>query len=255
MDLSIIMPAYREGHKVCHDIEAAAAFLLRNSLKGEIIVVDDGSPDDTAEAARSVDVPEGVLLRVIRYETNRGKGYAIRTGMDAGTGRFAMFADVGVCVPYDNALRGLELLKSGQCDMAHGSRKLPSSVHVRSQRLYRRILSWCFRHVIGFFMGVPGRLTDTQCGFKIYRGDVARALYGACFSDGFMFDIEILLRALAKGYRVLEFPVEWRCDWDSRLHPARGAAHTFAELAHIKKALKAEQEGRPHPPPPARPAK
>ena len=83
-------------------------------------------------------------------------------------------------------------------------------------------------------------LTDTQCGFKVYRGDVARTLYGECFSDGFMFDIEILMRALKHGYRVREFPVEWRCDWDTRLRPARGAFSTFSELAAIKRAMKKE---------------
>lgn len=240
MDLSIVIPAYREGHKVGHDVEAAAAFLVRQGLKGEIIVVDDGSPDDTEQAAMRAAVPSQVLRRVIRYTPNRGKGRAVRTGITASTGTYVLFADVGLCVPFDNTMRGLELLRNGQCEIAHGSRKLPGSVQVRRQRLYRRMLSWGFRRMVGLFMGIPGRLSDTQCGFKIYRGDVGRELYGACRSDGFMFDIEILLRALKKGYRVLEFPVEWRCDWDSRLHPARGAADTLAELQAIKRDLKRE---------------
>jgi dolichyl-phosphate beta-glucosyltransferase len=238
MDLSIVIPAFREGSKVGHDVEAAAAFLVRGGLKGEIIVVDDGSPDDTEAAAKAAEVPPGVQRRVIRYTPNRGKGFAVRTGMNETHGQYAMFADVGLCVPYENAMRGIELIRSGACEIAHGSRKLPASAIHRPQRLHRRLMSWSFRKVVGIFMGVPASLTDTQCGFKVYRGDVARELYGVCRSDGFMFDIEILLLALKRGYRVQEFPVEWRCDWDTRLRPGRSAVTTFSELKAIKRNLK-----------------
>ena len=242
MDLSIVIPAFREEHKVRHDVEAAAAFLTRHNLIGEIIVVDDGSPDSTASEAEAASVPLGVVRRVIRYTPNRGKGHAVRTGMAAATGDYVMFADVGLCVPFENALRGIDLIKGGACEVAHGSRKMPESVLRRPQRLYRRLLSWTFRRIVGLFMGVPGRFTDTQCGFKVYRGDVGRRLFGECFSDGFMLDVEVLLRALGHGYRVAEFPVEWRCDWDSRLRPGRNAGATFAELAEIKRRLKEESD-------------
>ena len=238
MDLSIVIPAYREAGKVGHDVEAAAAFLVAANLQGEIIVVDDGSDDGTRQAALAAAVPAGVERQVISYQPRRGKGYAVRTGVKATRGRFVMFADTGGCVPFDNALRGSELISQGRCQIAHGSRKLPDSLIRRPQRLHRRVLSRTFRWVVRHFMGMPRELTDTQCGFKVYDGDVARELYGQCFSDGFMFDIEILLRALGRGYRVQEFPIEWRCDWDTRLRPTRGAPATFAELAAIKRALK-----------------
>ena len=238
MDLSIIIPAYREAAKVRRDVEAAGLFLERAGLEGEIIVVDDGSPDGTREAALAAQVPEGVVCRVIRLEPRCGKGCAVRTGMTAGRGRFALFADVGLCVPLEFALRAMEMIKRGECDIAHGSRNLPDSIILKPQTLYRRLCSRLFRLVVRLFMGIPDEFTDTQCGFKVYRGDVARRLYGECFSNGFMFDVEILLRALRRGYRVKEFPVEWRCDLDSRLSPARSAKDTLAELAAIKKAMK-----------------
>jgi dolichyl-phosphate beta-glucosyltransferase len=238
MDFSIVIPAFREAAKVRQDVEAAAAFLVAQGFKGEVIIVDDGSPDDTTAAAKAAEIPPEVERRVIRYTPNCGKGYAVRTGMNETRGQYTMFADVGLCVPFENALRGLELIKSGRCEIAHGSRKLPASVIRRPQRLHRRLMSWTFRKVVGLFMGVPGGLTDTQCGFKVYRGDVARELYGTCLSDGFMFDIEILLRALRKGYRVLEFPVEWRCDWDSRLKAGKSAFDTLAELKAVKRNLR-----------------
>jgi dolichyl-phosphate beta-glucosyltransferase len=242
MDLSIVIPAYNEQDKVAHDVEAAADFLLHEGMNGEILVVDDGSDDGTAEAAREARVLRGVDRHVIRYTPNRGKGHAVKTGMVQTRGAIAMFADVGLCVPFENAMRGIEPIRHGQCELAHGSRKLPESVLVRKQHAYRRALSWMFRKAAGFIMGIPGKLSDTQCGFKIYRGDVARELYAACRTDGFMFDIEILLRALRKGYRVVEFPVEWRCDFDSRLRPAHEGTEVFKELRRIKRELKEEGE-------------
>jgi len=237
MDLSIIIPAYKESNKICHDVEAASAFLEKARLRGEILVVDDGSPDDTAAAAKRCELPPAVERRVIRYQPQRGKGCAVRTGVLASRGTYVMFADAGLCVPFDNALRGLELIYGGACDIAHGSRKLPDSRIQRPQHLYRRLLSRLFRGFVRLFMDVPGDLTDTQCGFKVYRGDVARKLYGECRSDGFMFDIEVLLRALRHGYKVREFPVEWRCDLDSRLKPARSSLETYHELRAIRKNL------------------
>jgi dolichyl-phosphate beta-glucosyltransferase len=238
MDLSIVIPAYREAQKVRHDIEAAAAFLVGAGLEGEIFLVDDGSDDGTREAALAAEIPHGVRREVIRYEPRHGKGYAVRTGMAATQGDLAMFADSGVCIPFDNALRGIELIRSGRCEIAHGSRRHPESHIRRKATLYRRMTSWLFRRIARHYAGTPPSLTDTQCGFKIYRGDVARKLFGECTSDGFMFDVEVLLRALKHGYRVMEFPVEWQCDLDSRLRPARGAMTTFSELAAIKRAVK-----------------
>jgi len=242
MDLSIVIPAYNEQDKVAHDVEAAAAFLVREGMTGEIIVVDDGSDDETARAAAEAEVPPQVKRHVLRYKQNRGKGHAVKTGVLATKGDYVLFADVGLCVPLDNVLRGLEPLRNGQCEIAHGSRKLPDSVVVRKQPLHRRVMSWVFRKAAGLMVGIPGRLTDTQCGFKVYRGDVARELYGACRSERFMFDIEVLLRALRKGYRVVEFPVQWRCDVDTRLHPAHDGADAFSELRRIKRRLKEEEE-------------
>jgi len=235
MDISVVIPAFEESRKIAADVEAAAKFLQGNGLTGEIIVVDDGSRDGTSSAAGKVEIPSAISLRVIRYDEHRGKGCAVRSGMVETSGEYVMFADSGCCVPYGNVLVGLELVKSGACDIAHASRKLAPSRIVRPQSLYRRICARIFRVTIGILMGIDRELTDTQCGFKIYRGEIARQLYSQCITDGFMFDVEIIMRAQWQGCVIKEFPVEWTCDRDSRLSPSRTWRQVLRELMAIKR--------------------
>lgn len=235
MDISIVIPVFNESKKIGADIKAASAFLKDNHLAGEIIVVDDGSDDGTSKATKSVAVSPMVELEVIRYDDQRGKGYAVRTGIGKTSGEYVMFADSGCCVPYGYVPDGLKLLKSGACDIAHGSRKLPDSKIQEAQGWYRRICAGLFRWVIHRSMKISSELSDTQCGFKIYRGDVARDLYGQCVTDGFMFDLEIIMRAEKQGYRIKEFPIDWTCDRDSRLSPAKSLWRVLRELITIKR--------------------
>ena len=237
MDLSIVIPAYDESKKIARDVEAAAEFLEGNHFASEIIVVDDGSDDNTAEVAKNVKVPSGIKLNVIRYEQHRGKGYAVRTGIKETSGEYVMFADSGCCVPYGNILLGLEMLRDGSCDVAHGSRKLIESDILQDQPRHRRVCSSFFKWLIRKFLGIPPELADTQCGFKVYKGDIARRLYSQCISDGFMFDVEIILRALKQGYRIKEFSIEWTCDLDSRLSPTRSSWGILSELLTIRRIM------------------
>ncbi|MHC4475775.1 MAG: glycosyltransferase [Planctomycetota bacterium] len=242
MDLSIVIPAFNESDKMRSDIEAASVFLQGNNLKGEIIVVDDGSEDETGAAARNAgaSLPKGVSLRVIRYEPHKGKGCAVRTGMNETQGAYVMFSDSGCCVPYGNTLLGLEMLKNGECDIAHGSRKMLESDIQQGQPWHRRACAKLFRWALKKILTLPAGLTDTQCGFKVYRGEVARELYNQCVSDGFMFDVEIILRAKKAGYRIREFPVEWVCDLDSRLSVVRAPWPVLREMIAIKRRLAKE---------------
>jgi dolichyl-phosphate beta-glucosyltransferase len=237
MDLSIVIPVYNESYKIAHDVKAAVTFLNENNLAGQIIIVDDGSEDNTAEVAKSIKVPQSVKLEVVRYEQHRGKGYAVRKGMEQTKGDYVMFADSGCCVPYQNTLRGLDLLKSGECDIAHGSRKIQESHINVTQNLYRHVCSRMFHWFVIKSMKISAGLTDTQCGFKIYRGDVARHLYDECITDGFAFDIEIIMRAQKESYRVKEFPIDWTCDPDSRLSPTRSLRRVLTELWKIRRVM------------------
>ncbi len=239
MDISIVIPAYEESKKITRDVRAAAAFLKDNHFTGQIIVVDDSSKDNTAEIAQNAvtNPSPGIELKVERYNHHRGKGYAVRKGIEQTSGEYVMFADSGCCVPYKDTLRGLELIKSGVCDIAHGSRKMRGCHIEKAQSLYRRICSKMFHWFVIHDMKIPAEFTDTQCGFKIYRGDIARHLYSECITDGFTFDIEVIMRAQKEDYRIREFPIDWTCDPDSRLSPTRSSWRVLSELLKIRRVM------------------
>jgi dolichyl-phosphate beta-glucosyltransferase len=240
MDLSMVIPAYNEAPKIAHDITQAAQFLQNHSLTGQIIVVDDGSDDKTGETAENTTVSAQASVEVIQLAHNRGKGSAVRTGINHSKGQYVMFADSGCCIPFEESLRGLDMIKKGECDIAHASRKMQGTHILRKQSFYRRLCSKLFHwYVVHDFKSLT-TLTDTQCGFKIYKGDIARELFANSFTDGFMFDVEIIIRALKAGYRIKEFPVDWTCDRDSRLSPIRTSLHVLTELIKIKRTIAKE---------------
>jgi dolichyl-phosphate beta-glucosyltransferase len=238
MDLSIVIPALNEAGKIRADIEAAAAFLSSAGLAGEIIVVDDGSTDETAQIAQGTTIPPSLHLKVLRLEKNQGKGFAVKTGVLASSGDVVLFVDSGNCVPFIQALPIIDRIGAGEVDVALGSRRMEQSVIHCDQPGKRRILSKMFRHIAILFAGLPGWISDSQCGFKLYRGEVARILYLDCVMKGFLFDLEIILRAKHADLRIIEFPVEWTCDLDSRLRPGSAASDVFKELLAVRKIYK-----------------
>jgi len=240
MDLSIIIPVLNESKKIKNDILAASEFLLSNKISGEIIIIDDGSTDDTTDAAKKIKISKDIPLYVLRYSIHKGKGFAVRKGVKKSIGEYVIFTDSGECVHYDFILRGLELLEKNKCDIAHGSRYFSDSKIIRPHLPSRRVSSAVFRKMFKCALNIPYELTDTQCGFKIYKGDIARFLYESCITDGFMFDIEIILRASKNSYRIKEFPIEWKADLDSRLSQVRMPFSIFFELVKIKRAISKE---------------
>jgi dolichyl-phosphate beta-glucosyltransferase len=238
MDLSIVIPVFNEEQKIRHDIIAASEFLSTKKMTGEIIVVDDGSTDQTSEVAKSIVVDESVNLKIIGYKEHTGKGKAVKTGILEACSDQIVFIDSGNCVPYENIGRGIALLKGGNCEIAHGSRFHTDSSIVRPRKQYRKLVSYLFRKYIRVLSRIPKGLSDTQCGLKIYPKAIAHELYTASITDGFLFDVEIILRAGEKGYKILEFPIEWTSDPDSRLSVRGTFLSMFSELRMIRKALK-----------------
>lgn len=235
LTLSIVIPVFNEQNKIARDILAAERFLDSEGLDGEIIIVDDGSTDDTFAIAEKTAEQIKTPCRLERLEQNFGKGRAVRTGILKSQGQYVLFADSGLCIPFTESQIGIDLIRSGQCQIAHGSRKLSDCHIIRPQSAYRKICSRFFHWFLIHDIKQLANLTDTQCGFKVYNGDIARELYAESKIDRFMFDIEIILLALAKGYAMREFAVDWTCDPDSRLKPSREAFGVFRDLIKLKR--------------------
>lgn len=233
--LSIIIPAFNEKNKITRDILAADQFLTSEDLAGEIIVIDDGSKDETAQMAQKAAETTHSECFVKSLKKKRGKGRAVRTGILKSRGEFVAFSDSGCCVPYEEIKLGIDLISSGQCQIAHGSRKLTGCHILQPQPLYRKLCSGLFHGLLIHDIKRLGNLTDTQCGFKVYRGSEARRIYDQSTIDGFMFDIEIILLAISMGYSISEFPVQWTCDTDSRLKPTRETIRILTDLIKLKR--------------------
>lgn len=242
MDLSIVIPALNEERKIAPDITTAAFFFGEAGLKGEVIVVDDGSSDHTFHNALTAMVPEAIPRRVIRLDRNRGKGAAVKAGIRETTGDVVLYADSGTCIPYEDALPALARLRAGEIDIAVASRTHPESVLCRDRSLFRRIVSRLFRLSARLITGLPKEFGDSQCGFKLYRGDVARKLFAGLETPGFAFELELLMKAKRRGLRIEEFPVHWSCDLDTRLRPTRQSLAVWKELWRVRKVLRLDVE-------------
>ena len=235
IDLSIIIPVHNESSKIQTDIRKADIFLYEQNLTGQIIIVDDGSTDNTAKVAGDASQNTKAECLLSQLDKNFGKGRAVRTGIIQSTGKFVMFADSGNCIPFTDALKGIELIRSDKCQIAHGSRKLSDSTIDRPRSQYRSLCSNFFKWYLAHNFKQLAGFSDTQCGFKIYDGDTARKLYAQSTLDGFMFDIEIILLALTAEMNILEFAINWTSDPDSRLTPLRQSLRIFTDLTKLKK--------------------
>ncbi len=240
MDISIVIPAFNEEKKIAKDILAAEEFLMKQKLSGEIIIVDDGSSDQTTKVAEGTLVSPRVQKRVVRYQDNRGKGYAVRRGIGEAIGNVIMFIDSGLCFNYTQVEEGYLMIKTSACDIAHGSRWLPQSRVIIHQPGLRRLASKIFRWVVFSSLRIPPQLTDTQCGLKLYKNKVAKEIFAQAVTDGYAFDIEVMLRAIKRGYVIKEFPVECHHDHDSRLPTIKASWRILGEVFSIKRLVARE---------------
>jgi len=236
MNVSIIIPVWNESGKIISEIEAAILFLEMKHLSGEVIISDDGSTDGTVSAIADWSASASVPVRIIRNQ-HLGKGNAVRLGILEAQGDIVLFIDSGNCIPYEDVWEGIRLVDHGECDIAHGSRYLPDSRILVPKKWTRRVLSFLFRKFVRLYMHIPAHFTDTQCGLKVYPREVAHRLYAPCFTRGFIFDIEVILRALRENHTIREFPVHWSSDPDSRLYILGSIPGILRELGSIKKKL------------------
>ncbi|MBI3308971.1 MAG: glycosyltransferase family 2 protein [Candidatus Melainabacteria bacterium] len=230
-DLSIVIPAYNEEKKISNDIEAVISFFKTNKIAGQLVIVDDGSKDKTKDVSEKY-AQDHKFIKIIAYKTNKGKGYALRKGMLEANGEIILFADAGLCVPFDCTFRGIELIKKGY-DIALGSRRNKASKIQIKQPLYRQLGAKAFMFLIKLFGVIPQGVEDTQCGFKLFKKDVAHDIYKRCVIDKFMIDLEMLRIATKSKYKIASFPVEWSNDPDTRYDPFIGTVQNLLQILKI----------------------
>jgi len=228
---TLVIPAYNESRRIEASLAGVAEW--RRTRPGgwdwEVILVDDGSADDTSAAAQRIADREGVPLRILRHDRNRGKGAAVRTGVLASSGDPILMADADLSVPLSEWLKLAERLPTSP--IAIGSRALQRNLVRRKQPIYRRLLGKSGNLLVRLLV-VPG-IRDTQCGFKLFRGDVARRLFANARIDRFAFDMEILFLARREGISIAEVPVVSFHSPDSRVSVVRDAAISLRDLLRI----------------------
>jgi dolichyl-phosphate beta-glucosyltransferase len=229
---SLVIPAYNEASRIERCLRDVAAFRAGRpgGLDWEVILVDDGSTDGTAEVARTAAAQAGLAVNLLSHGRNRGKGAAIRTGVLASQGDPVLVSDTDLSTPLSEWARLAESLASHP--VAIGSRAIDEALIRKRQPFYRVWLGKAGNRVIQLF-AVPG-IRDTQCGFKLFRGDVARELFGQARIDGFAYDVEVLYLARRRGYPIAEVPVLWFNSPESKVSVWRDTPRTLWDVLRIR---------------------
>lgn len=229
-DLSLIVPAYNEARSIGHTVQALRSYLEARAFDYEVIVAADGD-DGTREIVADMAAGDA-RLSVLGGPERRGKGRGIRLGVARAQGRIVGFVDADYKTPIEEMDKMLPWFERG-FDVVIGSRGVAESRVEVPQALYRRIGSRAFGLAMHSILGLRN-VRDTQCGFKLFRGDVARGLFARQKIDGYMFDVEILHLANRTGYRIKEVGVRWRDDRDSRLDLVAGNWRNLVDLLRIR---------------------
>ncbi len=227
-----MIPAYNEARRIEACVRGVAEWSRARpgGMDWEVLLVDDGSTDDTASLARRFAAEEGVDLKVLGYERNRGKGAAIRVGVLASKGDPVLVSDTDLSTPLSEWTKLADRLPDHP--VAIGSRALQQELVRKRQAFYRVWLGRAGNAVIQLF-AVPG-IEDTQCGFKLFRGDVARALFSEARVDRFAWDVEILFLARRRGLAIAEIPVVWINSPESKVRFVRDAIQTLWDVLRIR---------------------
>jgi dolichyl-phosphate beta-glucosyltransferase len=229
---SLVIPAYNEVNRIEQCVRDVAAWraVRPGGFDWEIILVDDGSADGTDSAARRAAEAAGMPLTLLVHPGNRGKGAAIRTGVRASSGDPVLVSDADLSTPLSEWTKLADELSAHP--VVIGSRAIDGDLVRKRQPLYRVLLGRAGNKVIQLF-AVPG-IRDTQCGFKLFRGGVARELFGSARIDRFAWDVEVLYLARRRGYAIAEVPVLWFNSPESKVSVWRDTPKTLWDVMRIR---------------------
>ncbi len=239
VELSVVVPAYNEESRITVTLIRTLDYLRTHQPSFEVIVVDDGSRDETVSVVEDLARTEP-LLRAMRLPENRGKGAAVRTGVLASKGRYVLFMDADLATPIEEVDKLLRHARGG-ADVVIGSRGLAASDIRQRQPLPRELMGRTFNVIVRTLL--LGGFRDTQCGFKLFTRAAADDLFSRQTLDGFAFDVEVLLLAKERGYDVREVPVVWYHAPNSKVSPVTDAARMFGDLLRLRARRIAERVG------------
>jgi dolichyl-phosphate beta-glucosyltransferase len=228
--LSVVVPAYNEAQRIPATLQAISNNFAAAPYAVEVLVVDDGSSDDTAAAVRTLAPSLALPLRLLRYAPNRGKGFALKVGFAASRGARVLFSDADLSTPIGEADRLLAELDQG-ADIVIGSRKRAKAQIEVHQPWLRETLGKGFTLLVRMLVA---DVTDATCGFKAYRGDAGRDLYSRMRVFDWSFDAEILWIARQRGYRLAEVPVRWRDQAGTKVDLRRDVLRSLQGIARIR---------------------
>lgn len=229
MKLSIVLPSYKDAELLRSQLPAFIAWLNAKIGSYELIIVDDGSDD--AGATENIAKENKVIF--IRQEKNSGKGAAVRKGMLAAKGEYRIFTDADIPFEFDAIENFLHYIKDKEFDIAIGDRRLPESNYFSKIKGARKVGSNIFTFFVGRF--ITTGFSDTQCGIKGFKGEVADDLFSVARLNGFAFDVEILYIALKRNYDIKRLPVHFRSNHDdSSVSLMRHAPGMLMDLFRIK---------------------
>jgi glycosyltransferase involved in cell wall biosynthesis len=231
--LSIVVPAYNEGVRLGKSLRTIVSYLKDYAEQSELIVVDDGSTDGTADIARrELTDSHGVLTSVISYQSNLGKGRAVRLGLLAARSEIALFTDADLSTPITETPKLVEPIVNNECDLAFGSRALDRSLIGIHQPWRREQGGRIFNLAVRLATGLP--FWDTQCGFKAFRMSRCRPIVEGATIDRFGFDVELLYVAYRAGLRLKEVPVRWNHAEGSKVNVASDSLKMLSEVGRIR---------------------
>ena len=241
MNYSIVIPAYNEGQRLRATLEKVLAYVRQQGWDAEVIVVNDGSRDNTAEIVREF-AEKDSLVRLVENPGNRGKGYSVRNGMLKAHGEVVLFSDADLSSPIEEMPKLLDALARG-ADIAIGSRWLKAELQTQRQSLHRQAFGRVFNLLLRIILGL--RFKDTQCGFKAFTHRAAQTILPLQRIERWGFDPEILFLARKFGFRVEEVPVLWGHKGGTRINPLTDGMRMFQEMLRIRRYdLMGDYEGR-----------